>query len=255
MAHYPPPIQWIAPRKLIGGINVPMNPGIMSKSCIVLSIGLEKDLAFEAALFNETDCKVYMFDPRPDAAPTTDSSGRRIFDQTGIAAAKDAASLTTTETRDVGYDTFPAKYQSFVDALAKHKLKAEDISLVKFDTGGHARNAIAEVLEAGIPHVLATVYGSDTRRFMSTMAKVWNRGYMIANKPTAEQRTFDWQELGSVATYEKGFKIGLELFKSPHPVVAPEPAAMRPANKLVTAAVVKQAILKLGVNMMVPSVP
>ena len=84
------------------------------------------------------------------------------------------------------------------------------------------------------------------------MAKVWNRGYAIAHEPVAELRSFDWQELGSIATYDKGFRIGLELFKSPHPVVADEPAAMRPANKLVTAAVVKQAMLKLGNRMMLP---
>jgi len=181
-------------------------------------------------------------------------SGRQFFDKTGLATAKAAASMTTTETRDVGYDTFPASYQSFADALAKHNLTAADISLVKLDTGGYSRNALFEVLETGIPNVLVHVYGSDPRRFAWVLSKILNMGYVITRAPVAEERAYDWQEVGAIATYEKGYRVELELFKSPNAVVAEEPAAMVPANKLVTAAVVKQAMNKLGNKLMVPGV-
>jgi len=248
------PFIWLGPRKVIGGTHVVLSPSFAGRNCVVASFGLEKDVAFENGLLAQTHCKVFMFDPRPNAAPPVHSSGRQFFDKTGLATAKAAASMTTTETRDVGYDTFPASYQSFADALAKHNLTAADISLVKLDTGGYSRNALFEVLETGIPNVLVHVYGSDPRRFAWVLSKILNMGYVITRAPVAEERAYDWQEVGAIATYEKGYRVELELFKSPNAVVAEEPAAMVPANKLVTAAVVKQAMNKLGNKLMVPGV-
>lgn len=236
-------------REKMDTLRIHRSPATMRAGCVVLSIGVEDDLAFERSVLAKTPCRVMALDPREGVG--TDLADHALFHLEPLAVgSKDGnvtLSLKYSKPKPFTPRTYPAAtLATALDQLHKvsaQGLSARDVSIVKIDAPGAEFAILTDVLKLGtVPMVRVDLHASDAWKVAAIIHDVVAAGYDIAFVHKAAPVTHPWQEVGFVVSQPSAMVLRVTLVKMPTEATAKElGGAMTNARQLLAAAVVKKA--------------
>ncbi len=136
-------------------------PGLLPEGAIVYAFGAGLDIAFEQALHDEFNFKVFLFDPTPMSAAYVRSlhlPRTLVFEETGLAAYDGSASFYLPDNPDYVSATIAPRHdgQNFVNVRVE-RLKTimkryghDHIDLLKMDIEGAEYDVVNDIIESGI---------------------------------------------------------------------------------------------------------
>ncbi len=192
-----------------GGFYV--NPDLLSKSSIVYSFGIGKDISFDKMIMKNHKCKVFAFDPTPKSINYIKEMGPPnlfIFFDYGITAYASgpfnfylpanpkgiSGSLMNTESVD-STNTITVQMKSFDDIVKE--LGHTHIDLLKMDIEGSEYEVLEKILDSNfeIDQIIVEfhdrLFDTNTYKSIDTVNKMKGKGYEIfASSNTFEEISF-----------------------------------------------------------------
>ena len=230
-------------------LQIHRSPATVRAGCVVLSVGVEDDLAFERSVLATTPCRVLALDPREGVgAGLADNA---LFHLEPLAVGSKDGNITLSFKYSKPKPFAPQTYRAakFATALGQlHEasaqgLSARDLSMVKIDAPGSEFAILTDVLRLGtVPLVRVDLHASDAWKLSAMMHDIVEAGYDIAFVHKAEKVVHPWQEVGFVVSKPEALVLRVTLLKMPTEATAKElGGAMTSARQLLAAAVVKKA--------------
>jgi len=225
------------------------SPATTRAGCVVLSVGVEDDLAFERSVLAKTPCRVIALDPREGVG--TDLADNALFHLEPLAVGSRDGNVTLSlkysKPKPFTPRTYPvAKLATALEKLhevSAQGLSARDVSMVKIDAPGSEFAILTDVLRLGtVPMVRVDLHASDAWKVAAIIHDVVTAGYDIAHVHEAALVRHPWQEVGFVVSQPAALVLRITLIKMPTEATAKElGGAMTNARQLLAAAVVKKA--------------
>jgi len=170
-------------------------PEVLSKSSIVISGGVGKDITFEHSLVEQFGCNVILLDPSPTGIETMSLPENQIpqFRYLPVGLAGKPCSLRLSAPLNPAEGSWiPVQAQEMIEVQCldirsvMNQFGYDSIDLLKLDIEGAEYGVLDSILDLGIPvrQVLVEYHhgnlpGYTISQTMKSMLKMWKHGYRL----------------------------------------------------------------------------
>jgi len=182
-----------------GGWSIPV--GLLDESSIAYTVGVGEDITFDLALIEECHCRIFAFDPTPNAIEymrTREIPGKLTFVPVGFSSTDGS----TTFFQPVGFNSLykginphagaatQMECETLTLATVMQRLGHDRVDLLKIDIEGFEYEVIEQMISAGtLPkcllvefhHLMFGIGVEPTLRSVELLAKAGYRIFWVSN--------------------------------------------------------------------------